>query len=159
ATERRRHAVQCKPAANGARMIRSIVLMLCPLLFVASALAQADGLERRTIQSGGTERVYYLHDPARNLPGKTRPAVLVLHGGGGNGKISAAMSGFSEKADTEGFLAVYPNGSGRLGEDRLLTWNANHCCAYAMRERVNDVGFISDLIDDLVRRDRVDPKH
>jgi polyhydroxybutyrate depolymerase len=139
-------------------MIRSIVLMLCASLLAATALAQPDGLERRTLQSGGAERSYYIHEPARPWPGATRPAVLVLHGGGGNGKISAAMSGFNQKADAEGFLAVYPNGSGRFGEDRLLTWNAGHCCAYAMRERVNDVGFISDLIDELVRRDRVDPK-
>jgi polyhydroxybutyrate depolymerase len=139
-------------------MIRSIVLLLCAILFAATALAQPDGLERRTITAGGVARSYYVHEPARTWAGPARPAVLVLHGGGGNGKISAAMSGFNQKADAEGFVAVYPNGSGRFGEDRLLTWNAGHCCAYALRERVKDVAFISELIDELVRRDRVDPK-
>jgi polyhydroxybutyrate depolymerase len=139
-------------------MIRAALLLLTlPLLFAGTARADPDGLVRRTIVTGGVERSFYMHEPAQSLPG-TRPLVLVLHGGGGNGKISAMMSGFNPKADAEGFLAVYPNGSGRFGEDRLLTWNAGHCCAYAMRERVNDVAFLSDLIDELVRRDRVDPK-
>lgn len=134
-------------------MIRAVLLFL---LTAGAASADADGLVRRTIMTGGVERSYHMHEPAQFVPG-TRPLVLVLHGGGGNGVISAAMSGFNAKADAEGFLAVYPNGSGRFGE-RLLTWNAGHCCAYAMRERANDVGFIGDLIDELVRRDRVDPK-
>jgi polyhydroxybutyrate depolymerase len=133
------------------------ILATTALLVCAVAQAAPDGLQRRTIKTGGVERTYYMHEPTQSLPG-LRPLVLVLHGGGGNGKISAMMSGFNPKADAEGFLAVYPNGSGRFGEDRLLTWNAGHCCAYAMRERANDVGFISDLIDELVRRDRVDPK-
>jgi len=138
-------------------MIRTALLLLCLLLlFAGAASADSNGLVRRTIMSGGVERSYQLHEPAQSLPG-TRPLVLVLHGGGGNGVISAAMSGFNAKADAEGFLAVYPNGSGRFGE-RLLTWNATHCCAYAMRENAKDVGFISDLIGELIRRDRVDPK-
>jgi polyhydroxybutyrate depolymerase len=139
-------------------MFRTALLLLAlQLPFAGTAAADANGLVRRTIMTGGVERSYYMHEPAQSLPG-ARPLVLVLHGGGGNGVISAKMSGFNPKADAEGFLVVYPNGSGRFGEDRLLTWNAGHCCAYAMRERINDVGFISDLIDELVRRDRVDPK-
>jgi hypothetical protein len=39
----------------------------------------------------------------------------------------------------------------------LLTWNATHCCAQAMRNHVDDVGFISALIDRLVAQGRADP--
>ena len=116
-----------------------------------------DGLVRHTLVSGGVERGYYLHEPMKPAADKVRPLVIVLHGGGGTGVIAASMSGFNAKADAEGFLVVYPNGSGRFGE-RLLTWNARHCCAYAMREKINDVGFLSDLIDELVRSERVDPR-
>ena len=128
------------------------------LLAANDACADADtGLVRHTLVSGGVERSYYLHEPAKPSADKTRPLVIVLHGGGGTGVIGAAMSGFNAKADAEGFLVVYPNGSGRFGE-RLLTWNAKHCCAYAMREKINDVGFLSDLIDELVRTERVDAR-
>jgi polyhydroxybutyrate depolymerase len=34
-------------------------------------------------------------------------------------------------ADAEGFIAVYPDGTGRM-RDRLLTWNAGTCCAYSV---------------------------
>ena len=44
-------------------------------------------------------------------------------------------------ADRETFVAVYPNGSGRFGK-RLLTWNAGTCCAYAVINNVDDVGFV-----------------
>jgi polyhydroxybutyrate depolymerase len=143
---------------NLAESLRHAVLALFAAWLLSTGVVSADeALERRAIVTGGIERSYYVHEPSRAPAGATRPAVLVLHGGGGNGKISALMSGFNGKADAEGFLAVYPNGSGRFGE-RLLTWNAGHCCAYAMRERTDDVRFISDLIDELVRRDRVDPK-
>jgi polyhydroxybutyrate depolymerase len=51
-------------------------------------------------------------------------------------------------ADEEGFLAVYPDGTGRFGE-RLLTWNAGGCCGYAQDQGVDDVGFVRALIDNL----------
>jgi polyhydroxybutyrate depolymerase len=44
---------------------------------------------------------------------------------------------------------IYPAGSGRT---RLLTWNAGHCCAYAARERVDDVAFLDRVIADAARR-------
>lgn len=136
------------------------VITLLIALFISPARAEdsAEGLERRTLKSGGVERIYYLHPPATSATGQAAiPAVIVLHGGGGNGRFAALMSGFNAKADKEGFLAVYPNGSGRFFEDRLLTWNATHCCAYAMRENTGDIAFLSDLIDALVKAERIDP--
>ncbi|MGR8978768.1 MAG: alpha/beta hydrolase family esterase [Gammaproteobacteria bacterium] len=60
-------------------------------------------------------------------------------------------------ADRDGYLAVYPNGSGRLAE-RFLTWNAGNCCGYAQAQGIDDVGFISALIDDLGRRVSIDSR-
>ena len=47
--------------------------------------------------------------------------------------------GLSEKADKEGFIVVYPNGTGRM--ERMLTWNAGTCCGCGPRN-VDDVGFV-----------------
>ena len=58
-------------------------------------------------------------------------------------------------ADRDGYIVVYPNGSGRMAE-RLLTWNACNCCAYAQIQGVDDVGFISALLDDLEKRANID---
>jgi polyhydroxybutyrate depolymerase len=80
----------------------------------------------------------------------------VLHGGGGNGLNAEAMTGFTDKARAEGFIVVYPEGTSRRGQ--LFTWNAGHCCGYAMEQRVNDVAFIGALIDTLLARYPIDPK-
>lgn len=85
------------------------------------------------------------------------PLVLVLHGGGGNAAYAERMTGFTDKARKEGFIVVYPEGTGRQ-EGQLLTWNAGHCCGYAMANRVNDVAFIDALIEKLIEDYVVDPR-
>jgi polyhydroxybutyrate depolymerase len=69
----------------------------------------------------------------------------------------ADMTGFSKKADREGFIAVYPNGSGRL-QNHFLTWNAGNCCAWAYENQIDDVGFIRALIGQLKKDYAVDEK-
>jgi polyhydroxybutyrate depolymerase len=66
------------------------------------------------------------------------------------------MTGFTAKASSEGFIVVYPEGTAR-GRIPLLTWDAGHCCGYAMDEQVDDVGFLGALIDTLSSRYPVDP--
>ena len=63
---------------------------------------------------------------------------------------------FTEKARREGFIVAYPEGTGPLA-DKLLTWNAGHCCAYAMKHDVDDVGFVNALLDNLLRSYPIDP--
>lgn len=123
----------------------------------AIAALPARGEERRAISHDGIERSYLIEGRTAAREGKPLPAIIVLHGGGGNAENAARMTGFTEKAKAEGFLVVYPNGTSKRFSDKFLTWNAGHCCASAMRENVDDVGFISALIDELVARDGADP--
>jgi len=83
---------------------------------------------------------------------KSLPLVIVLHGGGGNARNAAYMTGFSRKSDEEGFIVVYPNGTGKLKRDILLTWNAGNCCGYALENNIDDTGFIDALIERLERQ-------
>lgn len=113
---------------------------------------------RDSLIHDGIRRTYALFiPPSARTQTTTVPLVIVLHGGGGNGNNAMRMTGFSDKAMQEGFIVAYPDGTGLLG-DKLLTWNAHHCCAFAMRHNIDDVGFISQLIDTLVARYNVDPK-
>ncbi len=57
-------------------------------------------------------------------------------------------------ADRDGFVAVYPNGTGR--STQALTWNAGGCCAYAARHKIADVGFTRAMLDDLASRVHID---
>lgn len=85
------------------------------------------------------------------------PLVFVLHGAGGNAEILMRVSGMNEVADKEGFVVVYPNGTGMFS-DFLLSWNVGGCCNYISTANVNDVGFINFLIDKLSGEYNIDTK-
>jgi polyhydroxybutyrate depolymerase len=126
------------------------------LMFAAGAAHAAAPSGRATLEHDGLERSYVVRaDLSFSRNGRV-PLVLVLHGGGGNAANAENMTGFTAKARREGFIVVYPEGTGPLA-DKLLTWNAGHCCAYAMKHDVDDVGFIDALLDILLRRYPVDP--
>ena len=95
-------------------------------------------------------RSYIVHVP-RLSPSGPRAVVLNFHGGGGHAANQQSYSRMDATADREGFLAVYPNGTGHFGT-RLLTWNAGTCCGSAQKENVDDVGFARVVIEDLSRR-------
>ena len=107
-----------------------------------------------TLRHGGRQRSYIVHVPA-GAPGEL-PVLLAFHGGGGNAKGFQAYAELDAVADREHFLVVYPNGTG-LFANRLLTWNAgDNCCGYALRNKVNDLGFVATLLGDLENRTQVD---
>ncbi len=121
------------------------------------AVAHA-GTTEHTVTVDRRARTYLVHLPAASAPSPSGlPVVVVLHGGGGSGAQVEQQSGLSEVADRAGFLAVYPNGSGRLGTT-LLTWNAGTCCGYAHQTNSDDVAFVAAVLDQLARDHRVDPR-
>jgi len=119
-------------------------------------VARPDDYKEHLLTNDGRERSYLVHVPPAYQAGTSLPLVIILHGGGGNAKSAMKMTGMSIKADKEGFIAVYPNGTGRL-KNRLLTWNAGHCCGYAFEKEIDDVGFIRALIENLQRQFHIDP--
>lgn len=149
------------PAACASSTATSTVARFARLSALLAAVwlaapAHAD-TSRQVLTVDGVQRSYLLRLPAPEVLRQGRvPLVLVLHGGGGDAANAEAMTGFSEKARQEGFIVVYPDGSGRF-RHRLLTWNAGHCCGYAMQNRVDDVGFIKALLERLMREHPVDP--
>jgi len=118
--------------------------------------------ELMVIKYKGDNRSYKIHLP-KHLKGKIEetpqkvPLVIVLHGGGGNAQSAEDMTGFSAKADAEGFIVVYPNGSGRR-DNKRQTWNVKHCCGYAMKNSTDDIGFIDALINHLIQNGLADPR-
>lgn len=135
---------------------RSGLLFL--LLFSLAARAElAAGDHRFSLIVGKAERSYLVHVPPKVANGYAMPVVLDFHGGGGSGEQHRRESGGDAAADRNGYIVVYPNGSGRL-VDRLLTWNAGHCCGYAQKQNIDDVGFAAALLDDLARRTTIDPR-
>jgi polyhydroxybutyrate depolymerase len=125
---------------------------------LVSALGQqlGPGDHTRTLSVDGRSRSYVVHVPPSYDGSEPAPVVLAFHGGLDSAVKMIRFSCLSDKADEVGFLAVYPNGTGRRG--RFLTWNAGNCCGPAMRNNVDDVAFARALIDDLGRLASIDPK-
>jgi polyhydroxybutyrate depolymerase len=109
----------------------------------------------------GSTRTYRIHVP-RSLPRDTPvPLLVALHGGFGSGAQFEANSGFDALADAHHFIVVYPDGTpirarGALANARV--WNGGHCCGPAARQQVDDVGFISQLIDRISGQHDIDAR-
>lgn len=107
----------------------------------------------RTLKHGGLERTYLLHVPAQYDGTRALPLVFMFHGGFGSAENAARDYGWREKADAAGFIAVFPQGTGMVP-----TWNAVHCCGAALRNDVDDVGFVLAMLDQLRAELRIDLK-
>jgi polyhydroxybutyrate depolymerase len=122
-----------------------LAMLSLPSLAAPAAGANRDG----EIQHGGLTRTYTLHVPSSLNGSSLAPLVLVLHGGGGAGPSTERMTGFSDLADRRGFIAVYPNGVDRR-------WNDAR--GEVARQDVDDVGFLTALVEHVRRTLPIDPR-
>jgi polyhydroxybutyrate depolymerase len=101
----------------------------------------------------GITRTYTLNLPPGYFLSSNFSLVIALHGGGGSGTQFETSSKLTDKANAAGFVVVYPDGTGLI-----KTWNAGTCCGSAVTNNVNDVKFISQLINHLVATYKINPK-
>jgi polyhydroxybutyrate depolymerase len=134
------------------------------LLTLASAPASAvsrSGWVEGTLRSGGLSRRYMAYVP-ENMPGGS-PAVLLLHANRqGMRTMFVPGSGGTREwpllAEREKFLLIVPNGTDpKTGnpDGERQDWNPSGAFDTGSRA-VDDAAFISALLDDLVRRYRLD---
>ena len=97
---------------------------------------------QKSINIEGVERTYLLHIPLGYDPNKKYPLVMVFHGGGGTGQQVATKTGFNTYADRDGFIVLYPNGIENSWNDRRGTTKSD-------KQGIDDVGFVSALIEHL----------
>lgn len=105
----------------------------------------------------GRRRSYLVHVPPRGAgPDATAPlpVVLALHGAAMNGWLMRWFTDLDRTADRRGFIAVYPDGTGR---GPFLVWNAGQFPGNVWTKRPNDVAFLEAVIDDVAKRAPVDP--
>lgn len=95
-----------------------------------------------TMVVGDREREFILHLPPGDAEGL--PLLVALHSLDNNARIMEFRTGLSMKADEQRFAAVYPQGTGPVGR---RSWNALFCCMDAKENKVDDIGFVSQLID------------
>jgi len=132
-------------------MLRALLVFA---IMTQSRESLSPGDHSRTLIVAERQRSYFVHVPRSYDATKPVPVVLAFHGGGSNARQMEHFCGLTDKAEAEGFLVVYPSGTGRT--EQLLTWNGGNCCGYAHHEKVDDVEFVRNLLDDLAKVAKVD---
>jgi polyhydroxybutyrate depolymerase len=106
-----------------------------------------------SIYSGGLQRTFDVHISSSYDETRPTPLIIVLHGGGGTGQGMPKLTNFNTIADRENFIIVYPDGFEKHWNDgRGLSQYS------AQTQNVDDVGFISALIDHLSAEFNIDAK-
>ncbi len=84
------------------------------------------------------------------------PLVLVLHGYGAQGALQDAYLGVSARATAYGFVAVVPEGTQDPAGNQF--WNAIPACCDFAKSGVDDLGYLTGLVDEAIAKLRVDPQ-
>ncbi len=113
-----------------------------------SDLLLSPGSHTLSLEYGDRRRFALVHVPPR-LSTPLR-VVLAFHGAGSSAAAMVEFCGLNAKADEAGFIAVYPNGTGR--SDDAATWNGGPHCGYAGRHQVDDVGFVRAFVETFAER-------
>ena len=127
-------------------------LLVVSILFFVSPLTYS---QYDSIPHDGLYRTYLVNLPLGYSGEEELPLLIAMHGGFGNAYNMQNMSQLSQKADEENFIVVYPEGV-EGGALNAAAWNAGWCCGYASNTNIDDVGFISNLIDTLSKNLAVD---
>jgi polyhydroxybutyrate depolymerase len=98
------------------------------------------------IQSRGFARTYTVHVPPSYVSGRPIPVLLVFHGSYMNGLMMLHVTGFNKIADRRYFAVVYPDGVKGHWEDGRVERTAD------------DIGFVSDMLQQLKRRIKIDER-
>ena len=106
-----------------------------------------------SIFSGGLQRTYSVHISSSYDKTQPTPLLIVLHGGGGTGQGMTKLTDFNAIADRENFIVVYPDGFENHWNDGRGVQRYR-----AQLQNVDDVGFISSLIDHLSGELNIDAK-
>jgi len=123
--------------------VRRVALLIALCLVAACAPVAtgfASGASVHRINVGGVDRVYRLYVPDGLPP--SAPLVVMLHGWTGSAEQAERQYGWNDKADSAKFVVAYPDGIGEA-------WNVDSCCGKASEDKVDDVGFITAVVDNV----------
>ena len=137
-------------ALRPARLLATVFALAAALALALAAAAPAragttgpctaaptPGTYDVAVTSGALQRSAIVHVPPGLGTGHHAPLLIALHGAYGSGAGMQVYSGFSDLADTDGFIVAYPSAAGRF-------WNIDGAAG-----QPDDVAFISTLISTL----------
>ena len=104
----------------------------------------------------GGDRPVTVQVPTTYDPARAYPLLVILHGYSATGLLQQAYLGFSGAADPRDTLIIAPDGTtDSLGNQ---FWNADDACCDLDHSGVDDVGYISGLIEDIRAAYNVDAR-
>ncbi len=117
----------------------------------AGSPAAAPAVDHGRLTWDGETRTYRAFVPPSVDRHRPSPLVVMLHDAGGSADSISETTQFDREATASGFIVAYP--------DSLRgTWNAGFCCGSAPRELIDDLGFLTRLLEQLEAGYRVDPE-
>lgn len=132
-----------------------LVLIACRSAGGAAAVVDVGDSKSFVFKHDGILRDVGVFDPREGDEIGLRPLVLVLHGGLGDDDDTVALSfvKLNRLAREDDFLVAYPHGvAGHWNDGRNLERY------FSQREAIDDIGFLSALIGDLVEKRDVNPE-
>ena len=122
-----------------------------PTATEASEIAE---LKSFVFKHEGIVRKVAVFDPRSDPAGNPRPLIVVLHGGLGDDDDTVALSfgRLNALAADDDFMVIYPSGIGGHWND-----GRNVQRYVAQRERINDVGFLTSLVGNVIEKRNIDP--
>ena len=147
-------------AGSGGKDFRVQVEWIRQRLIKKTELKYGHGDYGRTLRGSLRKRFYEIHVPPSYDKSNPTPAVLVFHGGGGDPGGIRHESQMDRTANREGFIVVYPAGTPVKWflKNRLLLWNDGRPDKDGIYSKVDDVGFVAALLDDLATLFNIDKK-
>lgn len=125
-------------------------------IFLSLQVAAQLRTETFYIEHKGLDRTYELFVPKNFSSGKNYSLLIALHGGGGTARqlVRHTRGRYNALAAEKNFVVVYPDGIGK-------SWNdgARDTLATARKLRIDDVGFIEQVIDDVISKIQIDRKN
>jgi len=125
------------------------------LVFIAflTTTSYAQTSLEKTLSVDGLEREFLIRLPKNYTSAKQLPVIFALHGGGGNYKNTMSLYNFTDVADTYGYIIVAPNAINKSWSMKGISSRVK-----GNRQDIDDVHFISVLIDTVVKYYKGDEK-
>jgi polyhydroxybutyrate depolymerase len=105
---------------------------------------------------GGSRPVKVFRAPAGYDAAKPAPLVVVLHGYGANATAQNLFFNLGSIADREGFFLVAPEGTTDATGKQF--WNGTDVCCDFGKTGVDDVAYVTGLVDEIAKYYAIDPK-
>jgi len=118
-----------------------LTLILLPYILLAQTVTE------EFVVHDGLSRSYILYVPSSYDGTQSVPLVLNLHGYSSNAGQQMIYSNFYTIADSEGFILIHPQGT--IDSNGFQFWNSSTSMINGNNSDIDDVGFLSSLIDSI----------